>query len=100
MTTTTGIFQQRYRHLRRILQHPESFRYVLHTSLGPLAIGRITGYPDQDVTIITGADEKNNWKTYVFNEGQLASYPIELVPEKATDKPIGFAAGKKVEDVL
>jgi hypothetical protein len=100
MTETIGIFQKRYRHLKHSLEQPDRIRCILHTPLGPLSIARITGYPGDDVTIVSGLDQQGDLKTYVFNEEQLASCLIELVREDmAKDSPIGFAAGHKVDVV-
>jgi hypothetical protein len=98
MTASIGTFQQRFRQLKTSLEHPDSIRYILHTSLGPLTIVRMAGYAALDITIISGKDQEDDLKTYVFNESQLASYPIELVLEdKTKNAAIGFAAGQKVD---
>ncbi len=78
----------------------ETCMYLLHTPLGVINVGRWI-YTRSGFVEVSGQDEKQIDRYFVFSEETISSYPLEI--KRKTDgskEPLGFkpTPGDLVED--
>jgi hypothetical protein len=88
--------------LRARLVDEETCMYLLHTPLGVINVGRWV-YTSAGFVEVSGQDEKQRNRFFVFSEETICSYPLEVKRKTGTLKePLGFkpTPGDLVEDQI
>jgi len=67
-----------YRDIRSVIQRPEDATYILHTSLGPIAVRRFVYRGEAGYVFLQGVDQSGKDRIVGFSEQQLSTFPFEI----------------------
>jgi hypothetical protein len=66
------------RDIRFLIQKPDDALYVLHTSIGAIAVARFVYRAEAGYVFLQGIDENGKERTVGFSEQQLSTFPFEI----------------------
>ena len=66
------------RDIRSLIHKPDDALFILHTTIGAIAVDRFVYRPETGLVFIQGADDSGRQRTVGFSERQLSTFPFEI----------------------
>ena len=73
-----------YRDIRSLIQKPDDALYILHTSIGTIAVQKFVFRPEAGYVFIQGTDENGRERTAGFTEQQFTTFALEIRTKSTT----------------
>ena len=74
-----------YRDIRSLIQKPDDALYILHTSIGAIAVHKFVYRGEAGYVFLQGVDDSGKDRIVGFSEQQLSTFPFEI-RMKSADK--------------